>query len=270
MAAQQDPLAKLIQDEVDQTKKTETQETGSPGPIKVRVGNNVYTFNNPDELSAAINQTIETYNAHIAELQKAAATAAEQAKQGAETKGPGSYVAEDEPPPFSKEKYVELLRNDPVAAQDYLDSYRLFGGYIEKPSVVIGNILAKVAQQERILAAYQFREAHPEFPGGEVAANTLEAIRKENNLPFTFAGLEAALGIAQSRGLLPTREQYLSFIQQRTAAAQALPGQEPTRPQGPPALGRTTAEVSPDLERMAEELTPEQIEKIFARLQGTK
>ena len=236
-------------------------QPGAQGPLRVNVSGQEYVFNSPEELSAALSQTIEAYNRRIADLQAAAQSQKDQA-----TTEKGSYATGDEPR-FSQERYIELLRKDPIEAQEYLDSFRFFGGRVERPSELITAALSRIAAQDRVLAAYQFRDAHPEFPGGEHATEVLEQVRAENNLPFTLAGLEAALGIAQSRGLLPTAQQYQAYLQAQYQASQAPQGaQQAPRPKGPPALGRSSAEVSPDFAQMAESLTPEQIEKIFERL----
>lgn len=268
-----DTLENLIRSELESSQQTQQGQTGQAtpagSPIRVNIGGQEYVFNSQEELSTALTRTLEAYNAKMAELAKAA----EQAKQAAPQESRGSYVEEDRPKPFSQERYIELLRTDPIQAQEYLDSYRYFNGEVEKPSQLITAALARVAQQDRIIAAYQFRDNHPEFPGGDQAADLLEQVRRENNLPFTLAGLEAALGIAQSRGLLPTRDQYLAFIQQQQAAMQQAYSQggqvqQNQRPMGPPMVGRGAAEVSPDLASMAESLTPEQIEKILEKVQG--
>ncbi len=63
------------------------------------------------------------------------------------------------------------------------------------------------------VAVYQFKDAHPEFNVRDPkATNALEGIRKELNLPFTTQGLEAAYGVAQTRGLLPS-PQVLAYQQ---------------------------------------------------------
>jgi hypothetical protein len=266
-----DDLTKIIE-EVKKTTASAQNTPGNPsgaqpGPITIRLGNEEFKFSGPDELSLAMTNLVAAYQAQMAELQKKMA----EASQASEIKEPdrGSYVTSDEPGPFDKDKYIQLLREDPVAAADYVDSYRLFGGYIERPAELLRNALAKVAEQDRILAAYQFRSAHPEFPGGNEAVATLEKIRQENNLPFTASGLEAAYGIAQARGLLPGPQHYQQFLQaQQAQQVEQLKSfvTRDLRPQGPPSLGRASADVPPDIAAVADSLTPEQIEQIFARL----
>jgi hypothetical protein len=262
-----DDLTKII----EEVRKNETagqeQQPSQPGPIKIKLGNEEFSFSSPDELSLAMTNLVAAYQAQMAELQKKIAESSQATRPDGTERG--SYVESDEPEPFNKDKYIQLLREDPVAAADYVDSYRLFGGHIERPAELLRNALAKIAEQDRVLAAYQFRSAHPEFPGGNEAVAILEKIRQENNLPFTASGLEAAYGIAQARGLLPGPQQYLQFLQaQHAQQAEQLKNlvTRDLRPQGPPSLGRSSADVPPDIAAVAESLTTEQIEQIFARL----
>jgi hypothetical protein len=250
------------------TQESPGNQTGpQPGPITIKLGNEEFKFSSPDELSLAMTNLVAAYQAQMAEMQKKLTESSQGNKPGDSDRG--SYVTSDEPEPFNRDKYIQLLREDPIAAADYVDSYRLFGGYIDHPAELLRNALARVAEQDRILAAYQFRSAHPEFPGGNEAVATLEKIRQENNLPFTASGLEAAYGIAQARGLLPGPQQYQQFIQaQQAQQFEQLKNfiARDLRPQGPPSLGRASAEVPQDIASVADSLTPEQIEQIFARL----
>lgn len=182
-------------------------------PWKVNVQGREYTFNSPEELNNALNATFTQFQNTIQSLQ---APPADPAPQPA---------AADAPPKFDMERYLETIKTDPIGAQEYLDSHRYFGGRVEKPSEVIKSQLAEADKNARLLAVYQFKEAHPEYQGNPQAAQVINQLRSELNLPFDFNGLEAAYALARQRGLIQAPQQPQGYPQQPGY------GQQPQQPQ---------------------------------------
>lgn len=162
----------------------------SPQPWKVAVQGREYSFNSPQELSQALEATFTQFQNTLAAQQTQAAA-------------PAAPAHADETPAFSTEKYIDTMKQDPIAAQEYLDSHRYFGGKVEKPSELIRSQLQQADQNARLLAVYQFKEAHPEYQGNQQAAQVIQQLREELRLPFDFNGLEAAYALARQRNLIP-------------------------------------------------------------------
>lgn len=206
------------------------QQAGADGPIEIDLFGKKYKFENQAQLSAAINNLVTAYQQEL------------QAKREAEAREQvaGQHLEADEPPPFDPKTFADLMIRDPIKAMDYLDSYRFFGGREERPAEVIRQHLGQLQSLQATLAAYQFKEAHPEvnFLPPDKVADVINSLRTQLGLPFTLDGLEAAYGVAQQRGLLPSRETVVSWVRQQIGGqkAAASGGAEP----GMPSIGRGT------------------------------
>ena len=84
---------------------------------------------------------------------------------------------------FAKDKYYQLLNEDPLEAQNYLDAYR-FG--ISDPDQVpqrFNQMYEKISQLDGANLAASFANAHPEFPSDTESANKLtERVRILNGM----------------------------------------------------------------------------------------
>lgn len=297
-----DPFEALVREEIAK-QLAARQETGQKsdgkdgqssqpaGPININLGGQTYTFQNVEQLNAALNQMVDAYQQELAKLQEAGRVSGRVA---------GEQVTGDAPPPFDMKKYAELMAQNPIEAQDYLDSYRFFGGTVSKPSEYIRERLAAADRAEKVLAAYQFRNLHPElnFLPGEQAAAVINRMREEVGLPWTVEGLEAAYALAQKRGLLPTREQIQAYLAQQQAATPAQPstsspapgfqdfsqmpaGQQlslfnnqpafNSSPAAPPTVGRSAAPQNPGIPlEDLDKLSTEQIAEILRRADAAR
>jgi len=84
--------------------------------------------------------------------------------------------------------------------------------------------LTETELTKRSIAAYQFKENHPEFPGGKQHADTIDNVRQQMGLPYDLNGIEAAYHVAQQRGFLPNftaQAQQTNFLQQQAQALQS-------------------------------------------------
>ena len=179
----------------------------TPAPasgVTLMVDGQPYTFQNAEEASAAVQETLNQQRA------------ANQAQPAATPDTPKP----DDKPAFDQNQYVSLMGSDPVGAANYIDQFR--------DNAVEGDMQAlkdKVQTTDRMLAAYQFKDSHPEFAFMQNGAQVIETIMKTSNWDFSPNNLEAALAIAQSRGQLPTRDQIQQQLQANAAAQNQTAGQ---------------------------------------------
>ena len=182
-------------------------EQVKPEPLKINVGGQEYNFENQEKLSQALNQMVQGYSNQMAQLQA----------QLEAVPQPGQQVQGEDTPQFDMKQYVQMMEKDPLKAAEYVDSHRYFNGKVENPSTVIRESLIKSAELERVVAAYQFKDAHPEYQPTPQNAQKIEQIRQALNLPATFDGLEAAYATAITKGFLPDprMEQMKQQMQQQ-------------------------------------------------------
>jgi hypothetical protein len=229
-----------------------------PSPLKLNLGGQEITFNSQSELELALNQTLTHYNNQI---------------QALSNPTPANQVTDDDGPSFDQEKYISLMKENPVEAADYVDNFRYFGGKATGPvRDQIKQVLATAEANQQLMQTYQFRAAHPEFQGDQRIAQTIDQVRNQLGLPWTADGLEAAYLVAQHRNMVPRFEASQQapppvggqFPQQNQYFGNGGPQQQyPQQYQNfaPPAIGRGshTSESFPDPESMS----LEQLERII-------
>jgi hypothetical protein len=231
-------------------------------PVEVNIGGQVYRFQDQAELSRALEQTFAGYQNQLAQLQAGSAAA------------PGQHVSGDEDtgPKFSNQEYIALLEKDALKAQEYLDSFRYFGGKVPEPSKVIRDQLIRSAELEKVVTAYQFKDAHPEFRASPQAAHAIDRVREALGLPFSFEGLEAAYATAVQKGILPDPriEQLRQQMQGQENPGYPRRGPAPGASYGPPApppLPSGGGGFNPgSLPADPEDMTLEQIHSVLSRL----
>jgi len=250
-------------------KQVETPVT--PAPIEVTIGGQPYKFKDAAELSGAIERTIAQAQAEIQ------ASKASQAPIRSEVTG-------DDKPDWSLEGFVQKMTTDPRDAFEMVLAHKLG---VEKPFEHLKEMAAQAKEVELIkktLAVEQFKSLHPEFPIGHAgAANLLEKVREDLNLPFDARGLEAAYFMAANqypdfRQLVAQNAQQLHQTQQDRQANVAQPqdwnsqrqpfAQQSQNPylMPPPSPGRLSADTPlSDPFADADKLTTKQIEEIFAK-----
>jgi hypothetical protein len=169
------------------------------------------TYTSEEELSKSLQHMVGAYNSKIAELSQTAQPAP-QPQAGAK-------------PQLDSEKFVALMNEDPAKAFDYVDSFRYFDGEVEKPSEAMRDMMTRLAATERVLAAAQFKDAHPEFLVSPNGPQVIQTIMEQGGMDFTFQNLEMALAKAQQAGVLPTRQQYNQYVQNQIGQPQQAPPQ---------------------------------------------
>jgi hypothetical protein len=197
---------------------TAAAPAAQPIVIKLKDGTE-HTYTSQEELNNALNNTFDAFHNKINELSRGGV--------------PDAAPAPTDKPQFDGEKFVGLMNEDPTKAFDYVDSFRYFDGEVENPSDAIKDMMTRQASTERVLAAYQFKDAHPEFQMAQNGPQIIETIMKQAGMDFNFQNLELALAKAQQAGMLPTRQQYVAAVQQNMGVPTAPPA-DGNPPQGYP------------------------------------
>lgn len=202
--------------------------TATPQPISVNVAGQTFTYNSPQELEAALNNFTNAVSNKMGELQQqATVNRIAPTSQVAE----GSFVTGNEPV-WSNETFIQKMTEDPRTGLEYWLNHAVFEGKSEAPTEDIKRYLAETELTKRSIAAYQFKENHPEFPGGQQAAQIIDQVRNSLGLPYDYNGLEAAYLVAIQRQALPNyyvQAQAQAYqAQQAQIAAQAQAGQAPS------------------------------------------
>lgn len=253
--------------EIEAEKSGKPLETASK--LSLNINGAKYEFDTQEQLDQAVSTLATTARSQIDEARKAA-----------EATKPGAYVTgKENEPQFEQDEYIRLMHDNIPNAQKYALDH-VFG----MPNAVeaIKNSLAESQALKSTVAVYQFREQHPEVNVKDKATtDILEGIRRELGQPFTPQGLEAAYGVAQARGLMPS-PQLLLYKQQQEEAAKNLGGDPasnfttgiPQRQnaatglgfQPPPTPGRSVPAASQNFERQLENMSTSELEEVFKRM----
>ena len=204
-----DHLKELINSEFTKTEEQKTQDQARK--IRIPLGDKEVEFNDEKDLASQLNSTFGQIQQYVANLRSEVEQL--KAQQTNVVRTDEDIVTQTPPNTFDTKKYIQLMGEDPIKAQDYMDSYRYFEGKIEKPSQFIRDQLAEAAQLRQIVDVYRFKESNPEFPGGQ-AGDVLNKVREAMGLPLNYQGLEAAYSIARDKGILPNYKQ-IAFAQQQ-------------------------------------------------------
>ncbi len=272
---EREAIAQAVREELERISAgTDKKEPVAQSAINLTIDGKQYSYANQQELENALGQTFRAVGQEVENLRS----------QITQKPAEGQYVSGKEGEKFSQEKYVDLMTKGPegiLEAHRYAMNHAIFNGTAPDAADRIRQSLEKSTQTDATLAVYQFRELHPEFPMTPESTKAIDAIRQELRQPFSLQGLEAAYGVAQSRGIVPSPQliAYQQKIQQQgldpATFQQIQSSQGPPPPGGsfnaqnfngglgfapPPGVSRTTAAPVADWVRQAENLTLEQLE----------
>lgn len=166
---------------------------------------------------------------------------------------------------FDKTQYYKLLESDPLAAQDYVDSYRLFNGTVERPSEILREVSLKVAEISKNWEIEKFLRLSNDFLPSPENAQALEFIRQKMNVPVTAEGLVAAFEYGKKHNAFKLADQTNNTNQtSQNNFNQAMPFA------APPQLPRQTPDI--DASQIEEQLENMSLEELtaFARRTGAK
>lgn len=209
-------------------KQTSSSGNGNPnptsavqaGPLSLNIGGQTFNYNSKDELEASLNAFMQKTGETLQTLQ----AQAEQANQPQVE----NTVTGDDAPQWSDQEFIDRMTQSPQEGLRYAFNQMFFDGKSQDPVDDMRRALHETELTKRSIAAYQFKENHPEFPGGQKAAEAIDNIRQQMNLPYDYNGLEAAYLIGIQRGALPNFYNLQAQAQaQQVAMAQQqqLPGQ---------------------------------------------
>lgn len=284
-------LRQAIQEEIQKSHQPagadnqnfQPQQAVTPQPIALDINGQRLQFANPEELSRSIQGMVNEFNQRLSAQPQAPAPQ-------------NNQVSGQDEPQFDLNRFVEKMTTNPVDAFNYVDEYRFKGQNPYEKAIKAADDVETI---KKSLAAYQFRDAHPEFQGNPRNASILQGIMQQAGLPQDVNGLEAAYSLAVVRGLMPPPP-HLSAAQPQQPAQQAqdIYGQNPwgavpnqyqnfqgANFQGPdprsfngganfapPRVPRTgVTDPVPDLSSMAEDLSADELARVinqsFSRLQ---
>lgn len=271
---------KALAEQLKGTNPNPPTTPSAPEPLKVKIAGQEFTFKDTDELSSAMEKTLMQ---------------ARQELEAARTPKPEPVgVKGDDAPDWSTDSFIEKFTKDPRQALEYALQDMLG---VEKPIDFLKEKAAETEMIKRTISAEQFKQKHPEFPWESLqAAQYVEKVREEMGLPYDTKGLEAAYYVALNndmnfRGLVQQKYNAISQnqVQSHPHGHEEAPNFSRPTPQpinsaqnwnggmnfnpgvnpylmAPPTVGRTSHEPSPSQNINYDELSPEQIEKIFANL----
>jgi hypothetical protein len=259
--------------------------TGTPGapavqagPIQLNIAGQPFSYNSKEELEQSLNAFMQKTGQTLQELQAQAAAAKIQAPPEA------NVVTGDDSPVWNDQEFIDKMTQSPREGLSYAFNQLIFDGKSQDAFEDMKRSLHETELTKRSIAAYQFKENHPEFPGGQEAAQRIDNIRDQMGLPYDYNGLEAAYLIGIQRGALPNfyqlKAQQEAAQQQAIAQAQAqqmggndprqfMPGYRGDNPylQAPPMLGRQgySTQYQPSVDYDAMPL--EQLEQVVQQVQ---
>jgi len=168
-------------------------EGKTANPIKITINGNNMEFESVEHLNENLTQALSQVGSEYKQMKE----------RLAELEARGQVVEDDAPVQdtgkFSQEKFLNLLKENPVDAFDYVDSFR-YG--VEKPAEFIKQNLKNSEEARQELEVNRWLQRHPEFPGGEYAP-ILDKVRMQMNLPLTAQNLELAYQTAIQNQVIP-------------------------------------------------------------------
>lgn len=191
-----------------QQQQTQTQQPQQVQGIEIPVAGSTLKFKDSNELGQKLQEIVRNYQLTAAELATLKNQQAQTQTQAAKADGKSSI----------NEEFTKLVQSgeDGVAkALNYAMSHMFFDGKVPDAAKTISALLQQAAANNTDLTVLRFKEAHPELPRTPEAAQAIDAVRQQFNLPFNNDGLEAAYAIAVQRKLVNIEPQQ-SQTQQQT------------------------------------------------------
>lgn len=183
-------LNQVIQDELNGVSNSEKT------PLKVNINGSEITFDTVEDLNKNLTEALATVGSEYQQMKhKLAELEANQYR--------GQTVEDDdvqvETGKFNQSKFLDLLKENPVEAFDYVDTFR-YG--TEKPADYIKNQLKAAEETRQEYEVNRWLQRHPEFPGQQYG-KVLDDVRVRMNLPLTTQNLELAYQQAIQSQLMP-------------------------------------------------------------------
>ena len=214
--------------EVLAAEKGNASGNNQENPYSFSINGQTFNYENKAAFESAMQQFVSKTASQLATLQQQVATTQDNR---------GSFVSgndEQDAPQWSDEQYVELFQKSPKLAFEYALNQTVFGG---KSDNAVGDLRQAIEDSENVkkaIAAFQFRQTHPEFQGSQEVGAVLEKIHESMNLPYDSNGLEAAYLVGINKGLIPNfyaqqqnqQQQFQGTQQAQQVPQLTLPGQQ--------------------------------------------
>lgn len=264
-------IQETISSELAKSQAALTNQQVTPEPLSIKIGQQEFKYNTPQELEASVNQFVGAAASELAKLQT-------QVQTQQQTNVQGSLVSGDEAPSWSDEAFIKKMQESPKEGMLYALNQLLLDGKSDNAAEDIKSQLRDVELTKRSIAAYQFKEAHPEFLGGMEAANKIDQLRQAMNLPYNLEGLEAAYLMGMQRQQLPNyyqiaQQNQMQQLQNQTQNQGQLSGyvpgtllQQNSYLQGPPSVGRGNQGQTGQANYDPENLSIEQLENVINQI----
>lgn len=268
MPIEQDELEQRVQEQVRKVLAESHPELvkTEPEPLTLNINGAQYKFKDQADLEAALGTTFTTFNSTLKErdqkLQEAEKVSGKE----------GSYVSgKENESTFKSDEYIRLMGEDILKANDYMLNHQLFGGKVPNASQALREKFGEIEKSNATIAVYQFKELHPEFPLTEQATKTIDGLRRELGQPFSLQGLQAAYGVAQARGLLPSpavAAYHAQLVKDGKLKEESTQdGQGSGQPNlgfaPPPSVSRSAPAPSPDFVSQAEKMSLEELSRVL-------
>lgn len=259
----QPSLEELVKQQYEENQRKAAEQSGQPPAIqqpqanegfKMNVGGQEYNFKSVEEMQNFVNSTLQTAQQVVTQAQQLPGT-----RMTAE-----DALKRDIPKPDLKE-FARRLDENPADAFNYIDKFR-FG--VENVPALIQSMAQQQMAMAQTMAAYQFRDQHPEFDRTPENADALTKVMQGYNLPLTVDGLEMAYAVAKQNNLIKLKEAQSNDDYEEGGSVRQP---APRGPVTPPRVGRTSgASPTPDWLSYAEELDPDQLLKVISEVESGK
>ncbi len=261
---EKDEIIDIVKDAIAEIDKAKGGEQTPAKTYQLNVDGQKYEFKSQEELDNTVTTLAKTFREQL-----------DIAKQPSVKQVGSEVTGKEGENSFNDDEYISLMQKDIPKAQRYAMDH-IFG----MPNAVeaIKMSLNKSADLEKTVAVYQFRERHPEFNvTDKKSTDIIEGIRGELGQPFTLQGLEAAYGVAQSRGLVVSPQLLAYKAQQEkentggdpasnfTSGFPVNRGNTERNPLPPPSVSRTNAPSSTNFEAQLDNMSTAELEVVLKK-----
>lgn len=238
-----DLVAKQVEDQLRAQGIFGDEDAQKDSPISINLGGQEYTFKSREEMQATLNNAFASVAQNQAELMSQL--------EAATTQRNSQGAPQNTAPQLDRDKFVELIGKDPIAAFNYIDEVR-YGPSRVAPE--LHNELSRLRNVESTMTAYRFTQTHPDFENNNENAAKLRAIATNLGLQMDYNGLEAAYTVGKSYGV---------FGQQQIQHAP----QQANNTQAPPSINRGGNSAQDiDVENYVNTLSDSQLEQMMNRM----
>lgn len=223
---------------------TVTPQPGTPIEIKLGDGSVIKGSNLEEAIQNAVKRVEDNVSAYKTERQKREEAEMEAARLRGELEARTPPASSDA---FAKDRYYQLLNEDPIAAQNYLDQYR-FG--VQDPVAAFNGMRQSVdaIQQQAVAAAFSAIHAD-DFPATPDAASALT--RRTEQL----------VGQGFRYGIETVNYAYDQLVREGTIKPLEKADEVPNTPN--PSLSGATGNAIPDDVARAESMSDADLEKML-------